>query len=185
MQIIVCPGMHSPALTHRFLAALNPLLSEALVFPSERLPAYSPSHLLNFLTDHLGEPKTADAALFISFSAGVVGAIGAARTWQKQGGVIKALVALDGWGVPLYGNFPIHRLSHDAFTHWSSAWLGTGEDGFYAEPSIAHLDLWQMPQRVNGYQIAPGKSLNSPGQTALIATTAADFLRSLIIRYGA
>jgi len=46
------------------------------------------------------------------------------------GGHVKAFVLLDGWGVPLVGNFPIHRLSHDYFTQ-SSAVLGSGNDSFY------------------------------------------------------
>jgi len=44
-------------------------------------------------------------------------------------------------GVPLVGNFPIHRLSHDYFTHWSSAVLGSGNDSFYADPPVEHLEM--------------------------------------------
>ena len=56
---------------------------------------------------------------------------------------MKALIAFDGWGVPLVGNFPIYRISHDQFTHWSSELLGKGDKSFYADPPVEHLDLWR------------------------------------------
>ncbi|MGB3188280.1 MAG: hypothetical protein WBB43_02490, partial [Limnoraphis sp.] len=64
---------------------------------------------------------------------------------------VKALIALDGWGVPLGGNFPIYRISHDRFTHWSSALLGGGVESFYADPPVEHLDLWSSPQTARGW----------------------------------
>ena len=94
---------------------------------------------------------------FIAFSAGVVGGIGAALAWQLTGGKVRGFVAIDGWGMPLAGNFPIYRLSHDYFTHWSSAALGGGGAGFYADPPQEHLTLWRSPQNVRGWrQISPG-----------------------------
>ncbi|MCY7273351.1 MAG: hypothetical protein LH702_06290, partial [Phormidesmis sp. CAN_BIN44] len=113
MTIVICPGIHRSQLTQRFVADLQ-LSHKPLIFPAEKAPAYSSLHILKFLSDaDLIEPL-----LLVAFSAGVVGAIGAARLWQNQGGSIKALIALDGWGVPLAGNFPIHRVSHDRFTAW-------------------------------------------------------------------
>jgi hypothetical protein len=73
--------------------------------------------------------------LLIGFSAGVVGAIAAANLWQGQGRRVAAVIAVDGWGVPQVGDFPLHRVSHDYFTHWSSAVLGAGADSFYADPA--------------------------------------------------
>jgi hypothetical protein len=99
--------------------------------------------------DRLNIPLT-----FIGFSAGVVGAMGAAVAWELLGGKVQALFALDGWGVPTIGTFPIHRLSHDYFTHWSSALLGAGQDSFYADPGVAHLDLWRSPQAIQGYWVS-------------------------------
>ncbi len=59
--------------------------------------------------------------------------------------------------MPLLANFPIYRISHDRFTHWSSSILGEGESGFYADPEVEHLDLWRSPHTCRGWQtIAPG-----------------------------
>jgi hypothetical protein len=136
---------------------------------------------LMMLRDRL-RTESCDRALtvplvFIGFSAGVLAAIVAAHAWQVGGGTVRALIAVDGWGVPLAGNFPIHRLSHDYFTHWSSALLGAGADRFYADPPIEHLDLWRSPHRAEGWWV---RSL--PGQP-LTRTTAASFLTALLNRY--
>lgn len=192
MSVIVCPGMHPPQLTHAFLRALGH--SCPLVFPAESAPAYSPLHLLEFIADKLNRCSQEDQALlFIAFSAGTVGAVGAARRWQRQGGQVKALIAIDGWGVPLWGDFPIHRISHDAFTHWSSIGLGNSQDSFYAEPSVAHLDLWRSPQTTQGCWMQPVGSCGESSSTAAqnrqaqggaIALTALEFLQQLLFRYG-
>lgn len=113
--------------------------------------------------------------MLICFSAGVVGGIGAAWAWQQSGGKIKALIALDGWGVPLYGNFPIHRLSRDRFTHWSSQLLGAGADSFYADPPVEHLDLWRSPHTAQGWWVRPERQQR---------LTAAMFLNLLLELYG-
>jgi hypothetical protein len=182
----------------------TPACPALLIYPTQIYPAYSPWHILKFLEQQTAPHKfcgvrglrpcegalpphphdpaelTSDLSLvFIGFSAGVVGAIAAAQLWQSQGNRVKALIALDGWGVPLYGSFPIHRLSHDQFTHWSSAWLGAGEDGFYADPPVDHLTLWRSPQQVRGWQTPQDKTSQSPVQT-----TAAQFLVQLLHRYG-
>ncbi|HEY9641761.1 MAG TPA: hypothetical protein V6C57_14835, partial [Coleofasciculaceae cyanobacterium] len=173
MCIVICPGIHSAELTAQFLAGIPNQFADLLVFPAHQYPAYSALHILEFLEQSLqpsglGQhgkltgkaPSPQFAALFshsllfVAFSAGVVGAIGAARLWLRAGGQVKAVIAIDGWGVPLYGDFPIHRISHDAFTHWSSAWLGAGQASFYADPAVEHLQLWRSPQTVEGWQIA-------------------------------
>lgn len=167
------------------------------MFPAERYPAYSPIHILNYWQDHLDRPLQTDQKvqpvrkpplLILSFSAGVVGAFGAALAWRGMGGEVKALIALDGWGVPLYADFPIHRVSHDYFTHWSSALLGTGEDSFYAEPPVAHLELWRSPQSAQGWWVPSTVSNAQVGrssQTSVpVQTTAAVFLLTLLTRYS-
>jgi hypothetical protein len=161
MKIVVCAGMHGAELTEGFLKGMqwDGERSSVWVRPPE-MPPYSPQHLLAFLGDRGREPL-----FLIAFSAGVVGAIGAARLWQKQGGSISGLIALDGWGVPIGGEFPIYRVSHDRFTHWSSGWLGAGLDSFYADPAVAHLDLWRSPQTVYGQWTSP--THNSPQPVAL------------------
>lgn len=133
---ILIPGFHDGQLTHRFIQSFN-RLEKFWVFPD--LPSLdNPADLI-----------------VIGFSAGVIGAIAAAWAWQFQGHRLKALIALDGWGVPLGGNFPIHRCSHDYFTHWSSALLGSGTDNFYAEPAVEHLELWGKPAQVTGWRVTP------------------------------
>ncbi len=165
MKILVCPGIHPIDLTERFVAQIQACLPktekplpEFVVFPAERLPVYSPRHVLGFLSSD---------TLVIAFSAGVVGAIAAARLRQQRGETIRALIAIDGWSVPLFGNFPIHRISHDFFTHWSSSLLGEGLESFYADPAIAHLALWESPQ----------SAINKSSQSA------ATFIARLIERY--
>ncbi|WP_088892147.1 hypothetical protein [Leptolyngbya ohadii] len=179
MTIVICPGYHPPQLTTDFLRGLGRVsqktgLPQAIIYPAHLQPPYSSLHLLSFLRSTLeqswqqfeGEKSEAiyhrwRSLVFIGFSAGVVAAIGAAQVWQTVGGSasgstdgsVKALIAIDGWGVPLWGNFPIHRMSHDAFTHWSSALLGGGSSSFYADPAVGHLDLWRSPQQIWGYSV--------------------------------
>lgn len=109
-------------------------------------------HILEFLQQKY-RGQVLPKLIIISFSAGVVGAISAAWGWQLMGGKIEALIAFDGWGVPLVGNFPIYRISHDYFTHWSSSLLGKGDKSFYADPPVNHLDLWRSPQQVIGWRV--------------------------------
>ena len=156
--VIICPGIHNPQLTQEFLAGLQRSESgnvwgvqKLLIFPIQEYPVYSAIHILNYLQCHITPENT--SVTFISFSAGVVGAIGAAWGWQMLGGTVNALLALDGWGVPLYGTFPIYRLSHDYFTHWSSALLGSGGSRFFADPAVEHLTLWEKPDRCSGWWV--------------------------------
>lgn len=196
MKAIVCPGIHDLKLTDCFVEQLReqllikagtPCQSEnILIFPARDRPVYSPLHVLQFLRDNLdsGEGPEAERSplIFISFSAGVVGAFGAALKWQRSGGCVGAFFALDGWGVPLYGDFPTYRLSHDYFTHWSSALLGGGIcDSFYAEPEVEHLDLWREPKTVRGWWNCP----SAEGSQSKTPTTAALFLATLIERHCA
>jgi len=145
--IVVCPGVHSPQLTASFLTAMaldqaDPM--RVCVIPGDRQPVYSPLHGLSMLQHRLGAPWAAPPVLFLGFSAGVVSLAAIAPLWQALGGTVLGLIALDGWGVPLGGHFPIHRISHDRFSDWSSALLDgsalqTRGDRFYAEPAVAHL----------------------------------------------
>lgn len=174
---VLCPGMHAPSLTADFVAGLDlptEVADRLRVFPSQVDPAYSPHHLLRFVQAQVAQTTP---LVFIGFSAGVVGAIGAARLWQRQGGTMRALIAVDGWGVPLSGDFPIHRVSHDAFTDWSSSLLGMGQDRFYADPAVGHLDLWRSPHTAGGWWVESGA--NSPSRQ----TTAASFITALLKRY--
>ncbi|NET08739.1 MAG: hypothetical protein F6K09_18115 [Merismopedia sp. SIO2A8] len=199
MVIVISPGFHPSALTDDFLHGLKPLMSKVLVPPREQCPAYSPRHLLTFLHEqcHFAHSKrdsyskrnsqrfSQPPLLLIGFSAGVVSSIGVARQWHAQGGIVKALIAIDGWGVPLYGDFPIHRMSHDPWTHYSSHLLGGTHESFYAEPSVGHLEIWRSPQTTVGIS-TPASTVLSKSclSTRPYATTAAQFLRHLLQQYG-
>lgn len=186
-MLIICPGIHAPELTQDFLQGVfGAHQPRSQIFPTQSQPVYSAIHVFSFLQESLAEQFPASPLsvplVFVSFSAGVVGAIGAAWAWQQAGGKVKGFIALDGWGVALGGQFPVHRLSHDGFTHWSSALLGAGQDSFYADPAIAHLDLWRSPQMAQGWGVC---SSVVPGLPATrTATTAAQFLRHLFHQYG-
>lgn len=189
MKIIICPGIHARELTDSFLAGLRLQSSEEFdsvsVFPAEEAPAYSPRHVLEFLLKHHRSAEAAvseTALLFIAFSAGVVGAIGAARLWRRRGGTVKALIALDGWGVPLEGDFAIHRISHDSLTHWSSTILGRGSDGFFADPPVDHLTLWRSPETVQGWRLTAADHLRQTETTAQ-PYTVANFITALLHQY--
>jgi hypothetical protein len=196
MQVVICPGLHETRLTEAFIAEMSNYLNECrvepIVYPTDRYPPYSPQHLLSFLHSALAPSSSASSMalykdlchtslFFIGFSAGAVGAIGAARLWHRQGGRVAALVAIDGWGVPLYGDFPIYRISHDLFTHWSSAALGAGKESFYADPPVSHLDLWRSPQTTQGWWVRSSRNRTATDRTT---TTAAQILLTWLRYHG-
>lgn len=195
MSVIICPGVHSPELTQEFLEGIGKLLdlNQVDVFPTRQFPAYSALHILKFLNvrraaqGFQSQPNRLNPIVLIGFSAGVVGAIGAAQILHSLGVEVKAVIAFDGWGVPLWGNFPIHRVSHDRFTDWSSTLWGRNDSSFYADPNVTHLDLWRSPQTTQGWtneviDSAPTARLVGYGQKQYF-TTAADFLKHLLIQY--
>ncbi len=176
MNILVCPGIHAPELTQAFLAQVQPELfslhplTHWWVLPSD-VPPYAPQQVADFFeacwsdraprtaisnpvpnSEYLPKPVFDPSAplIWIGFSAGVVGAIATARAWQRQGRPTSALIAFDGWGVPLAGDFPIYRFSHDRFTAQTSEWPQASAGYFYAEPGVTHLDLWRSPSRAFG-----------------------------------
>ncbi|MEM9121195.1 MAG: hypothetical protein AAF827_13565 [Cyanobacteria bacterium P01_D01_bin.6] len=186
MTLIICPGIHNVALSDRFLTALNQQLADRgnvlLVTPEQILPTqrYAPFNgfaVWSFLQE-AAAPQ--EPLLLIGFSAGVVGAVVAAQLWQAQRRGVAVLIAVDGWGVPKVNDFPLHRVSHDYFTHWSSAVLGAGEASFYADPSVTHLDLWQFPERAQGWRVQPPKH-GAPITTAMSAIA---FITELVVHYS-
>jgi hypothetical protein len=180
MSVVICPGIHSPYITESFIkniqTDIEQIKSDWLIFPTQDYPSYSPMAIYQWLEKYYFSPSQAPALLFITFSAGVVGGIGAALTWHMRGGKVKAFLAFDGWGVPLVAGFPRYRLSHDYFTHWSSALLGTGAESFYAEPEVEHLDLWRSPHTSLGWWI------KRPDWK--IYCSAAEFVRACLKQYG-
>lgn len=181
MQIVVCQGIHEARFTQEFIGGINIASGNAmcarnlLIFPAEDAAVLSGFEVFQFLRSRLGTPTPATPLFLIGFSAGVVGAVQAAAMWQLWGGTIAALIAVDGWGVPLIGNFPRHRLSHDFFTHWSSS-IFDNDEHFYAAPAVDHLHLWRSPHTVTGYRVS---TTNTQPQHL----TAADFLIMLLERY--
>lgn len=177
-MLLICPGIHEIELTECFLNGIienwkeQQQLGELLIFPTQEYPAYSSFDIYDFIRQN--NPKS--AIIIISFSAGVVGAIGAALAWEQLGGTVKGLIAIDGWGVPLVGNFPIYRISHDYFTHWSSALLGSGNEGFYADPAVEHLEIWRSPQTTKGWW----NHETSTGLKTATPTTAATFIQNIL-----
>lgn len=186
MHLLVCPGFHPSELTEQFVCCIRRQLSQQgialkwLTFPAQQYPVYSGWHVLQFLQERLENSSSSGMPplIVLGFSAGVVGAIGAALGWRSQGKPVTALIALDGWGVPLAGDFPIHRVSHDFFTHWSSALLGSGEDSFYADPGVEHLELWRSPDTATGWRLTADPIQKSA------RTTAANFVSDLIYHYS-
>ncbi|MBD1909982.1 MULTISPECIES: hypothetical protein [unclassified Leptolyngbya] len=172
MTLFICPGVHDPALTQAFLTGLGLAPETVAVFPASQEEPYSPLAVLTFFRRSLPHPHSAPPLQIIAFSAGVVGAMGAAHLWQMQGGQIAYLIALDGWGVPAWANFPIYRLSHDRFTHWSSQVTGSSTLNFYADPAVEHLELWRSPQQTSGWRTS-GWGLRSH-------TTAAVFIHEIL-----
>lgn len=154
--IIICPGIHPAELTDLFVRELQKQIpANYFVLSTETDAPYSAIAISQWL-DRQPLAKT-EPLCWIAFSAGVVGSIGAAIRWKLQGGQIGCLIAVDGWGMPLAADFPIYRISHDYFTHWSSGLLGGGTQGFYADPDVEHLDLWRSPTNISGWlATAPG-----------------------------
>jgi len=185
ISIIICPGIHEPALTENFISGGLEIYYQSrekavniLKVSTDGFSALSGFYILQVLSDRLRH-QLKSPVIFISFSAGVVGAIAAAYSWQIYGGNVKAFIAIDGWGVPLLGSFPIHRMSHDYFTHWSSKILGSGQDNFYADPAVEHLSMWRSPQTIQGRWVDSSNEV-SPPKSRL---TAAEFLQILLKRY--
>ena len=167
--MIICPGIHSQKLTQSLITALPRQAKENLViFPTQTYSAYSALDLLQFLGDNYGHPSDSAPLVLLAFSAGVVGAMTSAWLWQLQGGKVKGLIAVDGWGMPLGGDFPIYCLSHDSFTHYSWGLPSTNAESFYAQPRVAHLDLWRSPQTAMGWWVKqPGCKVRCDGREFL------------------
>jgi len=180
MVTVICPGFHDRTLTDEFLAGLAADWREPpLVFPAERSSPVSAIALWQFLDANISDRRGIPLIL-IGFSAGVVGAIAVSALWQQSGGRVKGAIAVDGWGVPLAGNFPAYRVSHDRFTHDSSQLLGGGNESFYADPGVEHLDLWRSPQTASGWWLRETET----GLKTAIPTTADRAIVEMLKQFG-
>lgn len=145
VQIAICPGFHPAALTAACLQVMGWQERAILV------PDCSPLDGIT-ICQHLTQHGDRRPTIFVGFSAGVIGAAIAAGLRQHQGNPVAALVAIDGWGVPLaLPGIPIYRLSHDRFTHVTSGWGESRQGRFYCDPPVAHTDLWRSPQQAWGW----------------------------------
>ncbi|MDB9525128.1 hypothetical protein PN498_03945 [Oscillatoria sp. CS-180] len=180
MALIICPGVHDELLSDRFITVLQKaLLAEEFVpgnqteacrvLPTQRYVPFDGLAVWSYV-QAMAPPR--EPLFLIGFSAGVVGATAAANLWRGQGRRVAAMIAIDGWGVPQVGDFPFHRVSHDYFTHWSSAMLGAGLESFYADPAVEHLDLWQFPDQTIGRQLFTADMSAKSTQTTAIACIA-------------
>ncbi|MEM7592200.1 MAG: hypothetical protein AAF383_11890 [Cyanobacteria bacterium P01_A01_bin.83] len=159
MPLVIIPGIHSSQLSDRFIDGIrDEIKQDYLILPTQKYPPYSGRAVYQWLEQQ--QLDKVEPLTFIAFSAGVVGGITAAIAWQLRVGKIHGFVAFDGWGMPLMANFPIYRVSHDYFTHWSSGILGSGEHGFYADPRVSHLELWRSPNQCSGWY-SLGRGLQS------------------------
>ena len=186
MNVIICPGIHKASLTTSFISGLSELNPDIfscassvkiLIYSCEGLKTLSAFHILYFLFEKIEDVKS--PIVFIGFSAGVVGALQAAYLWQILGGRVRAFIAIDGWGVPLAGNFPIHTVSHDYFTHRSLLDFVRGNNNFYAQPAVEHLEIWRSPQSVLGWWVNPKLQTKSSKRYLNLA----EFLHMLLKHY--
>ncbi|MGD1948076.1 MAG: hypothetical protein ACFB14_00300 [Leptolyngbyaceae cyanobacterium] len=148
MQLLICPGYHSPALTNAFLQSLLGVLTpeQLWVLPIDAMP-----RAMFWLLNAEQRPQQECLLQIVAFSAGVVAVYPLVLAWQKMGGTSR-LIAVDGWGMPLLCASDIYRVSHDRWTH-STTYFPTPAEGagyFYAEPAVDHLHLWQSPHLAKG-----------------------------------
>jgi len=163
--IVIIPGVQDTPLKKQGTQAFLATLTRPYVCLDDQIPPYNPWAIRGFL-----QRLPNRDLIVIAFSAGVVGVAGAVRI-QPEKIPIKALLALDGWLVPLFTPFPCYRLSHDRFTHQTSRPLGMGQRNFWADPAVTHLDLWHHPERAQGWAVE--------GQTQT-RTTALEFIQQCL-----
>ncbi|MEO0801483.1 MAG: hypothetical protein AAFY57_04305 [Cyanobacteria bacterium J06642_2] len=153
-----------------FRAWMNswPALNSAW-FPEDTMP-FCP-HLAEQWMRQLGLWRSRPLRL-VGFSAGCVAMQAIAAELGSD--CVKAIVAVDGWCVPLDSMAaPVYRLSHDLITHENGLAWGGGCAQFYADPAVSHLYLWGNPERVRGWQ------LSDLGRKR---TTAANFLFDVLLQ---
>lgn len=154
-KLVICGGIHPLNWTNSFLKninfeSLNIKKEDILIIDNNLSSAYDGKNIYQNLVNNYGQ-KYQTPLIFIGFSAGVVGALIASRLWQRYGGKILALIAVDGWGVPLIADFPIYTLSHDYFTHLTLIKFDHQIDSFYSYPSVSHEQIWRSPSETKGY----------------------------------
>lgn len=184
--LLVCGGMHPPSYSGQILSAIAQdealsQLSRGVCSPSSGLDVLSPFALRRSLepTFEAASQRCPSPGLIIwAFSAGCVGAAALATYWQRYRGPVLAIFLVDGWGVPRPPGVPVHRLSHDRLTHDTSRWLGAGDEDFWADPPVPHLQLWQQPHRTEGWAVAPQQAGERLTAAAFLGQRSRDYARS-------
>ncbi|NEQ48951.1 MAG: hypothetical protein F6K11_02300 [Leptolyngbya sp. SIO3F4] len=148
MQLLICPGYHSPDLTHDFLQLLLKRITPAHLWI---LPIFRLLGGWQWLLTEKDAPDRNQCLNVIAFSAGVVAAYPLIMDWQNNGGISR-FIAIDGWGMPLPGALSVYRVSHDRWTHNTTFFPAPHEcrGYFYASPGVEHLSLWQAPHQAHG-----------------------------------
>lgn len=198
---VICPGFHPPELTDRAIARLDfPPSIQPIIIPTDQIWPCDPVGIANYIERHM-----ADADLipghhpspklnFLGFSAGTIGALGAALLWRDRAS-LGAIVLCDGWGVPLLpvwnwwpDGWPdgwrdrpgqptiaprLYRVSHDRWTHDTWSRMGITTPSFIADPEVEHLTLWSDPHRVSGHAV------DATGQ-AIATLSAKDYIRQCL-----
>ncbi|MEY3298117.1 MAG: hypothetical protein RLZZ597_1377 [Cyanobacteriota bacterium] len=180
--LVICSGFHDPDDTEGILQLWRqnpdlkalPLVVLGHDAPWAPLSAHALRQSLDQSLLHQGlEIDPSPDLILWAFSAGCVGAVALAHHWQRYRGRVRGLFLVDGWGVPWQGVAPLHRLSHDNFTHHSSRLLGAGRADFVAQPAVPHRQLWRSPQTVRGLGELPPNAV-PPASIQPLST--ADFL---------
>ncbi len=117
----------------------------SLWIPPDRIAGWDTTQIHAYVQRHL---DPAQSIRILAFSAGCVGAAGLVPFWR-----VDQLIAVDGWGVPLWLPCPVVRLSHDWVTHNNGLLLGGGQEQFYADPFVPHEYLWGSLDQVRGWQV--------------------------------
>jgi pimeloyl-ACP methyl ester carboxylesterase len=189
---VICPGFHAPNLTDRAIACLDlPVSIRTIVIPTDQIVPCDPVRIANYierdlLTSGVIPEQLAPIKLnFLGFSAGTIGALGAAWLWRDRA-QLGAIILCDGWGVPVLPVWDwftdhqqptiapkIYRVSHDRWTHDTWSRMGIATPSFVADPEVEHLTLWRDLDRVQGC------SINAAGQP-IAPLSATDYIRQCL-----
>jgi hypothetical protein len=193
--LVICPGFHAVALTDRAIAGLAlPAAIQTIVIPTDQILPCDPVSIANHLERQIPDHQTQIRLNFLGFSAGTIGALGAAWLWRDRA-QLGAIILCDGWGVPIlpvWGGVAnrqrstigrnqfntlhtpqIYRVSHDRWTHDTWSRLGIMTPSFIADPAVEHLTLWRELDRVGG------QAVDATG-AAIVRLSAKDYIRQCL-----
>ncbi len=181
-------------LTDRTIDRLDlPASIHKIIVPTDRVFPCDPVSIANHIERQMADSSVIPASKapiklnFLGFSAGTIGALGAAWLWRDRA-QLGAIILCDGWGVPILPVWDwftnrqqpriapmpnLYRVSHDRWTHDTWSRMGIATPSFVADPEVEHLTLWSDPDCILG------DSIDVAGQT--IATLSAkDYIRQCL-----